>query len=158
MPVKHLLLLRHGEAHHSSPDELRELSEAGRKEVSNTLNKALNRIPPRIQSIGAIYHSGFTRAVQTADIAASVIADNSAIVITPKMLEGITPWGQPSQFSMLLEKKSAETVLIVTHNPFVEDLVSYLSGQDIRITTGTLVYLQVDFLAQGCCKLVLTER
>ena len=145
MPVKHLFLLRHGEAQHSYPDELRELTEEGRKEVAENLNKVLDRIPP----IQAIYHSGLTRAVQTAEIAASIIAPSVKV----QMLEGIAPWGQPSQFSKLLEESDAENILIVTHNPFVEDLVNYLSDQDIRIKTGTLIYLQVDFLAQGCCKL-----
>ena len=42
MPVKHLFLLRHGEAQHSYPDELRELTEEGRKEVAENLNKVLD--------------------------------------------------------------------------------------------------------------------
>ena len=46
MPVKHLFLLRHGEAQHSYPDELRELTEEGRKEVTENLNKVSDRIPP----------------------------------------------------------------------------------------------------------------
>lgn len=142
--------MRHGEAHHSSPDHLRELTEAGRKEVTKSLSKSLDRIP----TPEGIYHSGLTRAAQTADIAASILAPN----LQPQLIDGITPWGDAENFSKALENESAEALLLVTHNPFVEDLVYFLTGESLRIKTGSLVAIDVDFLARGCCTLRFVQH
>lgn len=145
MALSHLLLLRHREAHHNSPDHLRELTKAGRQEVTKSLTKARTQIP----ELEAIFHSGLTRAAQTADIAAQLLAPQ----LQPKLMEGISPWSEVQSFPEYLESESVSAVLVVTHNPFVEDLVSFLSGDDLRIKTGTLVCLEVDFLSRGCCDL-----
>lgn len=151
MALQHLLLLRHGEAYHSSPDELRQLNEQGRKEVEKALNKAADLVP----QIDEIFHSGLVRAMQTAEIAADMLAPQTSDgSLLPQYLDGITPWGDPKSFcDQLMQLEDLESILVVTHNPFVEDLVEYLTDQCVRITTGTLVYLKVDFLDRGCCSL-----
>jgi phosphohistidine phosphatase len=143
MALQNLLLLRHGEAYHSSPDELRELNDQGHKEVQKTLSKAADHVP----ELDKIFHSGLVRAMQTAEIAAEHLATH----LQPQFLEGISPWGDPAVFCNRLATEEAENILVVTHNPFVEDLVEYLTGQSLRIKTGSLVCLSVDFLERGCC-------
>lgn len=154
MALQRLLLLRHGEAHHGSPDELRELTEHGEKEVRKSLSKSLEKIP----RLDQIFHSGLVRAMHTAQIAAEVLGAQelgSSIQknLYPQYLDGITPWGDPAGFCKMLATDSAENILVVTHNPFVEELVEYLSGQSLRIKTGSLISLEVDFLERGCCNL-----
>ena len=154
MALQRLLLLRHGEACHGSPDELRELTEHGDKEVRKTLSKTLDKIP----QLDLIFHSGLVRAMQTAQIVAEELADNefeSSIQkkLFPQYLDCITPWGDPAGFCKILATDSAENILVVTHNPFVEELIEYLSGQSLRMKTGSLVCLEVDFLERGCCNL-----
>ncbi len=145
MAIQTLFLLRHGEAHHGSPDELRELTSVGRTEVRSNLLKAADRLPP----LDLVFHSGLVRAIQTAEIVTSELAPN----LYPQFLDGITPWGDPQIFCNSLESEAAERVLVVTHNPFVEDLVAFLTGESLRIKTGSLVCLEVDFLARGCCNI-----
>ena len=145
MPLKHLFLLRHGEAYHSSPDHLRELTDRGRQEVSYSISQAKEAMP----KLDDIYHSGLTRAAQTADLAASLVAPN----LQPQLIEGITPWGEVELFPEVIKSESLESLLVVTHNPFVEELIAFLTGDFIPIKTGTLVRLEVDFLARGCCSL-----
>lgn len=145
MSLQWLLLLRHGEAHHSSPDELRQLTHEGRREVEKTISKASKSIP----RLDHIFHSGLVRAMQTAEIAVQKL-DFS---LPPQFLPGITPWGDPKNFCEFLGSEESRSIMVVTHNPFVEDLVEYLTGQSVRVKTGTLVCLQVDFLERGCCSL-----
>jgi phosphohistidine phosphatase len=149
MALQHLLLLRHGEAHHSSPDELRQLNDSGREEVEKTLTKALDLVPP----LEEIFHSGLVRAMQTAEIAAEKLAQSIGGSLQPQYLDGITPWGDPQLFCKNPALQEAENLLVVTHNPFVEDLVEYLTGESLRIKTGSLICLKVDFLERGCCSL-----
>lgn len=154
MALQRLLLLRHGEAHHGSPDELRELTHHGDKEVRRSLSKAVGRIP----QLDIIFHSGLVRAIQTAEIAAEELASYIGEKLHPQYLDGITPWGDPSSFCKALAFDAAENILVVTHNPFVEELVEYLSGQTLRIKTGSLVCLEIDFLEGGCCQLEWIEH
>ena len=152
--MQRLLLLRHGEAHHGSPDELRELTRHGDKEVRRSLSKVVERIP----QLDFIFHSGLVRAIQTAEIAAEELAPYMGEKLQPQYLDGITPWGNPSSFCAALASDSAENILVVTHNPFVEELLEYLSGQSLRIKTGSLVCLEIDFLERGCCNLEWVEQ
>ena len=149
MALQRLLLLRHGEAQHGSPDELRQLTEHGDKKVRKSLSKSLEKIP----QLDQIFHSGLVRAMQTAEIAAEELEPVIQKKLFPQYLDGITPWGDPAGFCKILASDSAENILVVTHNPFVEELVEYLSEQSLRIKTGSLVSLEVDFLERGCCNL-----
>ena len=152
--MQHLLLLRHGEAHHGFPDELRELSDHGQREVVKSLSKAEDRIP-RIEQI---FHSGLVRAMQTAEIAAEQLAPRLNTQLQPQFLDGISPWGDPEGFCRQLTSEQSQAILVVTHNPFVEDLVEYLSGELLRIKTVTIVCLEVDFLERGCCDLAWIQH
>lgn len=145
MAIQTLLLVRHGEAHHGSPDELRELTPAGQAEVRNNLSKAADRLP----ALDLVFHSGLTRAMQTAEIVTGQLAPQ----LYPQYLDGISPWGDPLTFCESLTNESAETLLVVSHNPFLEELISYLTGESPRMKTGSVACLEVDFLARGCCNL-----
>lgn len=137
-----LYLLRHGEAQEGFPDARRALIEKGRREVLKTLEKASERIT----TTPIIFHSGLVRAYQTAVLAADALK-----AAPPVLLEGIDPGGDPA--SLCRQSLPTQDLMLVTHNPFVEELVEYLSGDSLRIRTGSMVALDVEEWGRGCAEL-----
>ncbi|MBF6033434.1 phosphohistidine phosphatase SixA [Pseudomonas sp. P155] len=111
-----LWVLRHGEAvrYGSCPDSERELTEHGRKEV---LNSAAHLIG---QPLTAIYASPYLRAQQTAQIVREALGFEPEI----RTVEWLTPEVDPDKVTDQLV--SVSNVLLVSHNPLVGNLLSYL--------------------------------
>lgn len=145
MSADRLYLLRHGEAGEGFPDSSRELVEAGRREVQLTLHQAR----PRISGPVSIYHSGLIRARQTAELAAEALGCSGI-----SLLRGIDPAGDPANLCRQIEWPAGADQIWVTHNPFVEELVEWLSDEQLRIRTGSLVALELDYLDRGCARLL----
>jgi len=141
-----LYLLRHGEAEQGWPDEERRLNDAGRREVNIALDAAL----PHMQLPDRIFHSGLVRARQTAELAAQRIGFPGKLEI----IAGCDPGGDPAKASANLRQEKWNTALLVTHNPFVENLVDYLANSQPRIRTGCIVGLSCDALKPGFCSLL----
>ncbi len=141
--MQRLYLLRHGEASDGYPDHSRQLNPAGRSEVLDTLEQALKRIEPPVQ----IFHSGLVRARQTAELAAQVLGAQS-----PQRLDGIDPGGNPAE--LCDQDMPAGDLMLVTHNPFVESLAWYLAAEELRIRTGSLVALELEYWGRGCAELL----
>ncbi|MGE1095110.1 Phosphohistidine phosphatase SixA [compost metagenome] len=111
-----LWVLRHGEAvpYGSCPDSERELTDHGRKEV---LNSAAHLIG---QPLTAIYASPYLRAQQTAQIVREALGFEPEI----RTVEWLTPEVDPDKVTDQLV--SVSNVLLVSHNPLVGNLLSYL--------------------------------
>lgn len=111
-----LWVLRHGEAvpYGSCPDSERELTDHGRKEV---LNSAAHLIG---QPLTAIYASPYLRAQQTAQIVREALGFEPEI----RTVEWLTPETDPDKVTDQLV--SVSNVLLVSHNPLVGNLLSYL--------------------------------
>jgi phosphohistidine phosphatase len=111
-----LWVLRHGEAvpYGSCPDSERELTDHGRKEA---LNSAAHLIG---QPLTAIYASPYLRAQQTAQIVREALGFEPEI----RTVEWLTPEVDPDKITDQLV--SVSNVLLVSHNPLVGSLLSYL--------------------------------
>ena len=142
-----LYLLRHGEAAQGYPDSARELTIEGIREVKNCLQKAAFKNIPRDI---LICHSELVRARQTAKLAHEHLGCRQI----PIQIAGIDPMGDPAHFIRSFAFQNRRAVMLVTHNPFVEDLTAFLTDQRaVRIRTGSMLKLELDHYARGCARL-----
>lgn len=111
-----LWVLRHGEAepYDSRPDSERELTAHGRKEVLSSAARLMG------QPLTAIYASPYLRAQQTAQLVREALGFEPEI----RTVEWLTPEVDPDRVAEQLV--SVSNVLLVSHNPLVGNLLSYL--------------------------------
>ena len=140
-------ILRHGEAEgHAPTDAERNLTEHGRAEV---LRSAAHLIG---QPLGAIIASPYVRAQQTAQLVRHVLGFQPEIRTVP----WLTPDGDVQR---VLEKlDSDDDVLLVSHQPLVGSLISFLQHGHQRqpqpMYTASLAQLEGDFPLAGLMSLV----
>ncbi len=108
--------MRHGEAepYGSRPDSERELTAHGRKEVLSSAARLMG------QPLTAIYASPYLRAQQTAQLVREALGFEPEI----RTVEWLTPEVDPDRVAEQLV--SVSNVLLVSHNPLVGNLLSYL--------------------------------
>jgi len=111
-----LWVLRQGEAepYGSRPDSERELTDHGRKEVLSSAARLMG------QPLTAIYASPYLRAQQTAQLVREALGFEPEI----RTVEWLTPEVDPDRVAEQLV--SVSNVLLVSHNPLVGNLLSYL--------------------------------
>lgn len=111
-----LWVLRHGEAepYGSRPDSERELTEHGRQEALKSAARLIG------QPLTAIYASPYLRAQQTAQIVREALGFEPEI----RTVEWLTSESDPDKVAEQLV--SVSNVLLVSHNPLVGHLLSYL--------------------------------
>ena len=140
-------VLRHGEAQaHARTDAERNLTEQGRAEV---LRSAAHLIG---QPLSAIFASPYVRAQQTAELVREALGFEADIRTVP----WLTPEGNPLR---VLEKLDTDdNVLLVSHQPLVGSLISFLQHGHQRqpepMYTASLAELEGDFALAGLMSLV----
>jgi phosphohistidine phosphatase len=118
-----LYLIQHGEAKSEKEDPERSLTETGKEEVIRMSKVAdkLNIRPSRV------YHSGKTRAKQTAEMIASALKISAPSVQAVQELnpnDDVQPWAERIS-------KDSEDLMLVGHLPFLDKLASLLiSGNE----------------------------
>ena len=141
-----LWVLRHGEAEsHAPSDAQRNLTERGREEV---LHSAAHLIG---QPISAIIASPYVRAQQTAQL----VREALGFVPEIRTVSRLKPDGNPLQ---VLEKLDTDdNVLLVSHQPLVGNLISFLQHGHQRqpqpMHTASLAELEGDFPLAGLMSL-----
>jgi phosphohistidine phosphatase len=151
MTRKLLYILRHGNASPYSPsgDAGRELTELGIAEAKS----AAQSFKAQHGKLDAVVVSPYVRAQQTAKTFLAELEGASQFTTN----ELITPAGQVVQVADWLERQENASILLVTHQPFAQDLIEYLSDQALPLhfamTTGTLVCLEAEYFAAACCHL-----
>ena len=140
-------ILRHGEAQaHARTDAERNLTEHGRAEV---LRSAAHLIG---QPLGAIIASPYVRAQQTAQLVRDVLG------FQPEILT--VPWLTPDEDVRQVLKKldTDDDVLLVSHQPLVGSLISFLQHGHQRqpqpMYTASLAQLEGDFPLAGLMSLL----
>ncbi len=134
-----LYLVRHGEAHLETFNADRSLTEEGRAAVDRIAHLLSAFAIP----VSEILHSGKTRARQTADIMGHYLEPSLNI----KEIKGINPNDDVTEISKSLDP--SKNIMLVSHLPFLERLVSYLvidttNKTIIRFQTGGIVCLDKD--------------
>jgi len=141
-----LWVLRHGEAEsHAACDAERNLTERGRQEV---LHSAAHLIGADIKAIIA---SPYARAQQTAQLVREALGFAPDI----RTVAWLAPDGNPLQ---VLEKLDTDdNVLLVSHQPLVGNLISFLQHGHQRqpqpMHTASLAELEGDFPLAGLMSL-----
>ena len=146
-----LWVLRHGEAEgHARTDAERNLTEQGRGEV---LSSAAHLIG---QPISAIFASPYVRAQQTAQLVRDALGFEPEIRTVP----WLTPDGNPLQVLQKLD--TDDNVLLVSHQPLVGSLISFLQHGHQRqpqpMYTASLAELDGDFPLAGLMSLVSVKN
>lgn len=141
-----VFIARHGEASFNAPSDFeRPLTDNG----SSTTRKLVEANLSALQEVEVIWCSHLTRAIQTAEIY------GSALSLVPEKKTFLPPESQPAKVIKALEAAEADyqSILIVSHQPLVGDLVSALcEGNDFRghpFTTSEVVVLEMDYPAAG---------
>ncbi len=124
-----LFLIRHGEAEHarpSMPDMARELTARGFADIRRQA-RALSEGPDEVV---LIYHSAYTRAVQTAAVFHEILGAPT------KELPGLEPSGNAEAIleSLIVDEHS---LLLVSHLPLVGEIAFRLTGKPIPFRPGT---------------------
>jgi phosphohistidine phosphatase len=139
-----LWVLRHGEAvphgsrHHDSE---RELTDHGRQEVLRSAALLMG------QPLTAIYASPYLRAQQTAQLVRDTLGFEPEI----RTVEWLTPDTEPDKVAE--QMVAVSDVLLVSHNPLVGNLLSYLQHGNghppERVSTAGLAELKGEELLVG---------
>lgn len=158
-----LFVMRHGEAKPATmefgtltPDAERELNETGQQEAI----AAAKWLASQVEHIDLVLVSPYQRARQTyAEVAKWVSAQEVEISAE------ITPEGDAELFASALlarlQVEPAETVLLVSHMPFVCFLTSYLDQrvQPPLFPTAGIAVIEVEPLAmEGCLQGVVAPE
>jgi len=138
--MKTLLLLRHAKAENDAPgltDLERALNERGEKEARSigTFIKQQNL------KLDLVLCSTAVRARQTAELVLAA-AQLTASVLYDRRIYEASPEGLSEVITEVEDGMS--TVLLVGHNPVMEEFLKALTGQTEPMTTGTLVKIDFD--------------
>jgi phosphohistidine phosphatase len=138
--MKHLLILRHAKsswAHAAVTDHDRPLNKRGRMAAPRmgALLAGEDLVPQAIVASTAV------RAVCTAELAADA-AGYDGPIRTEAALYHATP--EAILRVVAGTPESCERLLIVGHNPGLEELVLHLTGSDERLPTGALAHVELE--------------
>ncbi|UCD63647.1 MAG: phosphohistidine phosphatase SixA [Candidatus Zixiibacteriota bacterium] len=118
----YLYLVQHAEAKTEQEDPARPLSLAGLDSIEKTARLLSEEVRP---SVNTIFHSGKTRARQTAEILADHVNPSGGV----KEAEGLQPGADPSIWAERLTG-TADNVMLVGHLPHLGRLASLLLSGD----------------------------
>jgi phosphohistidine phosphatase len=135
-----LYLVQHGEAVDKDVDPERPLSEQGREDVSAVAGRLANA---GVQ-VERLWHSGKTRAEQTAGLLAKAVCRGGR----PEAITGIKPNDDVTAFAQDADVWDQDT-LLVGHLPFMGRLVAHLLVGDatvplVAFRPGTVACLERD--------------
>jgi phosphohistidine phosphatase len=117
-----LYLVQHAEAKSEQEDPQRPLSDKGRTDIKKVAAFVAQR---KIVQVKTIFHSGKTRAQQTAEALAQQLKPSQGV----KQAEGLEPMADPSTWSARLADEK-EDIVVVGHLPHLSRLASHLIYQE----------------------------
>ncbi|WP_424184531.1 SixA phosphatase family protein [Actinokineospora sp. G85] len=151
--MRRLVVLRHAKSAwpEGVPDYRRPLADRGRRDAP-----AVGRwLADRIGDINIALVSPATRTRQTWDLVAAELK-TTPTVVHDEQLYGEGPDSVLGVLGTLPE--TADTVLLIGHNPDLEDLVETLTGTRPELKTSTLSVLLCTSLIPGGATLESTEK
>ena len=140
-------ILRHGEAQpHARRDAERELTAHGREQVLHSAARLIG------QPLDCILVSPYVRAQQTAELVRKALGFTSELITVP----WLTPESEPRD--ALSKLADSGNVLLVSHQPFVGELISLLMHGHLRqpqpMQTASLVELEGEWPLAGSMTLL----
>lgn len=163
-----LFILRHGDAEvYASSDDQRQLTEQGRRNVTQTATKYAKELC----TVDSVLVSPYVRAQQTADIVLSSLSledTAQANALSVSTVDFITPDIPPqtviNKLFSLQEQMSDANILLVSHQPLVGYLINlFCQGQPnfmggYPMSPASLACLEMDVIAAGCADLVFLHN
>lgn len=146
-----LFILRHGMTAESDADERRELSEKGVREVEDVVN--LRR--DDMKGVTQIYSSPMIRVKQTLEIAARILGFQGTIFESQNLMAG-SRLNEIVSFMGDLDLSGGD-ILVSSHQSCTSILVLWLTGEDVLISNGSLLAIEVDKPTQGGGKILWQE-
>lgn len=146
-----LFILRHGMTAESTADELRELSETGVQEVRNIVSQKLDEL----SRVRKIYSSPLLRVRQTLSIAAELMQFRGQIEESQDLKTG-SRLDEIKHFAAELDTDNGD-VLVSSHQSCTSILVLWLTGEDVLISNGSLLAIEVSEFVQGGGKILWQE-
>ena len=148
-----LFLLRHGEAGFDAiSDEQRSLTDNGRLRVQQMLKEQQSLL----EGVERIIHSPYLRTCQTANLVREVKP------VETLLLPLLTPETPPQQVVDWLTEQADETLVVVTHQPLIGNLVSLLCAGDLSrpepMLPGSMAVIELEFPAAGLGELQALVR
>lgn len=138
-----LFVLRHGMTTEADTDETRELSEKGVTEVENVLALRLDEL----QDIAAIFSSPLRRVKQTLYVAKRVLGFHGDIQESQYLKTG-SRLDEIKSFVAELSLDGGD-ILVSSHQSCTSILVLWLTGEDVLISNGSLLCIEVRKLERG---------
>jgi phosphohistidine phosphatase len=143
-----LVIMRHGEAEgFAGSDEQRNLTDFGRQQAT----AAGLRLKQLGMTFDQVWVSPFTRTQQTAG---QVLP--SLPTIERQTLDILVPDSNPATVIEQLESSSAQSLLLISHQPLVSNLTALLETGSWRggpaMAPASMVLLEAEQLLSGCCQ------
>ena len=146
-----LFILRHGMTAESDADERRELSEKGVREVEDVVN--LRR--DDLKGVTQMHSSPMIRVKQTLEIASEILGFQGAIIESQNLMTG-SRLNEIVSFVGSLDFNGGD-ILVSSHQSCTSILVLWLTGEDVLISNGSLLAIEVEKPAQGGGKILWQE-
>lgn len=149
-----IYLMRHGEASYDAPhDDLRELTDIGRLNITNNIKSKLDELG----SVEKFLSSPILRAKQTACLSQEVLGRADTIEEVDWLIHGSTPSAAISE----LAERNYSSVMLFSHQPFasyfVEELCGLLTGE-VAMRPASIVAMESDPVAVGLGELIWQVR
>ena len=138
-----LFVLRHGMTTESITDEGRELSEQGVAEVENVLARRLDDL----RQVNVMYSSPLLRVQQTLNIAKRVL-DFRGEILESQYLKTGSRLDEIRGFVAELDLDGGD-ILVSSHQSCSSILVLWMTGEDLMISNGSLLCIEIKRLGQG---------
>lgn len=146
-----LFVLRHGMTSNAENDEDRELTDVGVTEVEKVVNLRLDDL----RGVRHIYSSPLKRVKQTLYIAKRLIGYPGSIKESPYLKTG-SRLPEIIAFANELDFDGGD-VLVSSHQSCTSILVLWLTGEDVLISNGSLLCIEVDKPEQGAGTILWQE-
>ena len=146
-----LFILRHGATAESEADALRELSDQGVKEVEDVVNLRLDDL----RSVTRLYSSPMVRVKQTLRIAARLLGFFDPIIESKYLTTG-SRLNEIVSFANELDFDGGD-IIVSSHQSCTSILVLWLTGEDVLISNGSLLAIEVSKAEQGAGKILWQE-
>ncbi|WP_210395446.1 SixA phosphatase family protein [Motiliproteus sediminis] len=143
-----LILMRHGAADWVTPDEERPLSATGIQQCQRQISARSQQL----EGVGRLWVSPYLRARQTAEM----LPLNTSV--EHSRANWLTPDSDPERvIAELAASLSADTAMLVAHNPLLTRLLNRLLGAEpgrYHLGTSAMAAVELPLVAAGCGELL----